>query len=240
MAWWGKMIGGTVGFMLGGPLGALLGGSIGHRFDARRGRGGGAGFLPGAQERTQAAFFTATFSVMGHLAKADGHVSQHEIQAASRLMDQMQLNPSQREAAIDLRVTLVRMFLEIQVQAALADGRVDPAENRILVHAAEVLGFDSDQVDRLIDFIRGTQRSPAMQQQSLEDAYQVLGVESAASDAEVKTAYRRLMNRHHPDKLVAKGLPEEMMKLATDKTSEIQSAWEQIREHRKTSSSQTA
>jgi DnaJ like chaperone protein len=179
-------------------------------------------------------------------------------------MDQMQLNPSQREAAIDLfekgkesefplddvlkqfrtechrRVTLVRMFLEIQVQAALADGRVDSAENRILVHAAEVLGFDSDQIDRLIDFIRGTQRSPAMQQQSLEDAYQVLGVESSASDAEVKTAYRRLMNRHHPDKLVAKGLPEEMMKLATDKTSEIQSAWEEIREHRKTSDSQTA
>ena len=264
MAWWGKMIGGTFGFMLGGPLGALLGGSIGHQFDARRGRAGGTGFLPGAQERTQAAFFTATFSVMGHLAKADGQVSQHEIQVASGLMDRMQLNPSQRQAAIDLfeqgkqsafplddvlqqfrtechrRVTLVRMFLEIQVQAALADGRVDPAENRILVHAAEVLGFGSDQVDRLIDFIRGTQRSPGMQQQSLEDAYQVLGVESSASDAEVKTAYRRLMSRHHPDKLVAKGLPEEMMKLATEKTKEIQSAWEQIREYRKAAGSQAA
>ena len=79
-----------------------------------------------------------------------------------------------------------------------------------------------------------------MQQQSLEDAYQVLGVDSSASDAAVKTAYRRLMNRHHPDKLVAKGLPEEMMKLATDKTSEIQGAWEQIREYRKTSGSQSA
>jgi DnaJ like chaperone protein len=132
------------------------------------------------------------------------------------------------------------MFLEIQVQAALADGRVDPAENRILVHAAEVLGFGSDQIDRLIDFIRGTQRSPGMQQQSLEDAYQVLGVESSASDAEVKTAYRRLMSRHHPDKLVAKGLPEEMMKLATEKTKEIQSAWEQIREYRKATGSQAA
>ena len=98
----------------------------------------------------------------------------------------------------------------------------------------------ANQVDRLINFIRGTQRSPAMQQQSLEDAYQVLGVESSASDAEVKTAYRRLMNRHHPDKLVAKGLPEEMMKLATDKTREIQSAWEEIRECRKISRSKTA
>ncbi len=143
MAWWGKMIGGTVGFMLGGPLGALLGGSIGHQFDARRGRAGGTGFLPGAQERTQAAFFTATFSVMGHLAKADGHVSQHEIQAASGLMDRMQLNPSQRQAAIDLfeqgkqsafplddvlqqfrtechrRVTLVRMFSSTKMCGAI-------------------------------------------------------------------------------------------------------------------------
>ena len=79
-----------------------------------------------------------------------------------------------------------------------------------------------------------------MQQQSLEEAYQVLGVDSSASDTEVKTAYRRLMNRHHPDKLVAKGLPEEMMKLATDKTRDIQGAWEQIREHRKTPGSKTA
>ena len=79
-----------------------------------------------------------------------------------------------------------------------------------------------------------------MQQQSLEDAYQVLGVESSASDAEVKTAYRRLMSRHHPDKLVAKGLPEEMMKLATEKTKEIQSAWEQIRGYRKAAGSQAA
>jgi DnaJ like chaperone protein len=256
MAWWGKMIGGTLGFMLGGPLGALLGGSLGHRFDARAGRTGTTGFLPGAQERTQAAFFTATFSVMGHLAKADGRVSQHEIQVASSLMDQMQLNPSQREAAMDLfdrgkqpdfpleevlqqfrtechrRITLLRMFLEIQVQAALADGRVDAAENQILLHAANVLGFDSSQVQRLIDFISGTKGNSAGKGRSLQDAYNILGVESSATDSEIKTAYRRLMNRHHPDKLVAKGLPEEMMKLATDKTRDIQNAWDCIRNYR--------
>ena len=207
--------------------------------------------------RTQAAFFTATFSVMGHLAKADGHVSSQEIQAASVVMSQMQLTPPQREAAIDLfeqrkqgdfplddvlkqfraechrRVTLLRMFMEIQVQAALADGRVDAAENRILLHVAEVLGFDSDQVDRLIDFIRAGGKSPADQEKSLADAYQILGVEPSASDDVVKTAYRRLMSRHHPDKLVAKGLPEEMIALATDKTKETQQAWERVREERK-------
>lgn len=256
MAWWGKMIGGTVGFMFGGPLGALIGGSLGHQFDAQKSRKKGPGLRLGSQERTQAAFFTATFSVMGHLAKADGQVSPHEIRVASSLMDQMQLTSEQRHAAIELfeqgkqsefpiddvlqqfrkechrRVTLLRMFLEIQVQAALADGRVDTAENQILLHAAQILGFDSAQIDRLIEFIRGTQMGSNKHGRSIEDAYTVLGVDPSASDSEVKTAYRRLMSRHHPDKLVAKGLPEEMMKLATEKTAEIQNAWDQIREHR--------
>ena len=75
MAWWGKLIGGAMGFMLGGPLGALLGGSIGHQFDSGLRRKGGV-FATADQERIQAAFFTATFSVMGHLAKADGRKQQ--------------------------------------------------------------------------------------------------------------------------------------------------------------------
>ena len=62
----------------------------------------------------------------------------------------------------------------------------------------------------------------------MDDAYKILGVKPSADDAEIKTAYRRLMSRHHPDKLVAKGLPEEMMELATEKTREIQKAWERI------------
>jgi len=258
MAWWGKLIGGTVGFMFGGPLGALLGGSVGHQFDARQRRSEGSGFLPGNQERTQAAFFTATFSVMGHLAKADGQVSPQEIQAASSVMSQMHLTHSQRQAAIDLfekgkesdfplddvlrqfrtechrRETLLCMFLEIQVQAALADGRVDTEENRILLHVAELLGFGSDQISHLINFTRSTESGPANQEKSLEEAYKVLGVDPSSNDKAIKTAYRRLMSRHHPDKLVAKGLPEEMMQLATDKTKEIQQAWERIRKHRHT------
>ena len=64
MAWWGKLIGGTLGFMMGGPLGALLGTTLGLQFDANR-RGGGMRALPGGQERTQLAFFTATFQSWG-------------------------------------------------------------------------------------------------------------------------------------------------------------------------------
>jgi DnaJ like chaperone protein len=74
-----------------------------------------------------------------------------------------------------------------------------------------------------------TQRSSAS---SLTEAYQVLGVTSSASDAEVTKAYRRLMNQNHPDKLVAKGLPESMMKAAEEKTRSIRAAYEVICEAR--------
>jgi DnaJ like chaperone protein len=68
--------------------------------------------------------------------------------------------------------------------------------------------------------------------QPLEDAYRVLGISTSATNAEVKKAYRRLTNQHHPDKLVAKGMPEEMVKLANEKTQEIRSAWERVRDDR--------
>ena len=257
MAWWGKLIGGTLGFMLGGPLGALLGASFGHQFDSGRGGQSGMRALPGDQERVQLAFFTATFSVMGHIAKADGQVSQHEIQMAKNLMSQMRLNPEQRKAAIDLfeqgkeadfplddvlhqfrrecqrRTTLLRMFLEIQVQGAMADGRLDATENRILLHSAEVLGFSAEEVENLIGLISGAGSRPGQQPgRTIQQSYAVLGVSEETPDSEIKKSYRRLMNQHHPDKLVAKGMPEEMIKLATEKTQEIRAAWEHVREHR--------
>jgi len=256
MAWWGKLIGGALGFMMGGPLGALLGSTIGHQFDS--GVAGSSRMGIGDNERTQAAFFTATFSVMGHIAKADGRVSEHEIQAARSLMHQMQLNDAQKTAAVDLfekgketgfpldevlhqfrsechrRTTLLQMFLEIQVQAAMADGRMDPAESRVLRHVGEALGFDVSQIEQLINFVSGATggHMPGQQVQPVSEAYKILGVTSDASDAEVKKAYRRLTNQHHPDKLVAKGMPEEMVKLANEKTQEIRKAWERIRDDR--------
>ena len=102
MSWWGKVVGGTLGFMMGGPLGALLGLSLGHSFDSSTTGRRDQGFFPGHQERTQAAFFTATFSVMGHMAKADGRVSAQEISLAEMLMQEMRLDKIQRKAAIEL------------------------------------------------------------------------------------------------------------------------------------------
>ena len=97
-----------------------------------------------------------------------------------------------------------------------------------------MLGFDQSEVDNLINLISGTAghvgSKPA---RSIDQAYKILGASKDDADADIKKSYRRLMNQHHPDKLVAKGVPEEMVKLATEKTQEIRSAWEQVRDHRK-------
>ncbi len=275
MSWWGKLVGGAFGFMLGGPLGAVLGAALGHSFD--RGLVG----LPapdeeplgdGDRERVQTAFFTATFAVLGSVAKADGKVTRDEIRLAETVMAEMNLAPDMRRAAIRLfdqgkapdfpltdvlaqfraecrgRTTLIRLFLEIQLQAAYADGQLHPAEEKLLHGICDQLGFSRAmfaQIERLIraerqfrgradDGRRAGGRGAGVDtgRPSLSQAYELLGVKRDASDAEIKRAYRRLLSQHHPDKLVSKGLPEEMMKIATQKTHEIRQAYERIREAR--------
>ena len=276
MSWLGKILGGTLGFALGGPLGALVGVALGHNFDrsarAQRGRTD-PGFLDAddagdfldapdnldPRERTQTAFFTATFSVMGHLAKADGLVTRDEIQLASRVMDEMRLSDAHRRLArrlfhegraADFPVDevldqlrrecrysghLITMFVEILLHAAFADGALHAQERALLESICIRLRLPAGEFDRLEAMVRaehharGGKPSDAL---SPADAYAILGVDETCPDAELKRAYRRMMNRHHPDKLVAKGLPEEMMRVATKKTREIKAAWDRLKEVR--------
>lgn len=142
--------------------------------------------------------------------------------------------------------TLIQMFLEIQIQAGYADGQLSQKEHALLHHACSVLGISTFRFETIHQRIRaerafasgqyqqygGAQQPQYSAEDKLQEAYRVLGVEPGASDAEIKKAYRRLMSQHHPDKLVAKGLPEEMMKLAKEKTQEIQAAYETIKANR--------
>ena len=75
-------------------------------------------------------------------------------------------------------------------------------------------------------------QAPRSEETALEEAYKALGIAASATDKEVKTAYRRLINQHHPDKLASKGLPESMQEVAKEKTREIRTAYERIRDHR--------
>ena len=266
MSWLGKFLGGAFGFFMGGPLGAILGASLGHQFDVGMEgveRYQGKPFHPGDQHRVQMAFFTVTFSVMGHIAKADGQVSKSEIDLAGRVMDEMQLTHDMRKTAINLfeqgksvdfpldaalnqfrkechrRKNLLRMFLEIQIQEALADGALDATEERLLLHICGRIGISRFEYQSIKIQLQAQQRfyqdsgATRPQRPNINDAYAILGVSPSASTAEIKKAYRRLISQHHPDKLVAKGLPEEMMTIAKEKTQKIRKAYETVMANRK-------
>lgn len=260
MGWWGTIIGGALGWVLGGPLGALLGAALGHSLSGSAGvRWSGV-----SAERAQAAFFTATFSVMGRIAKADGRVSEDEIRAARAVMAHMNLAPEQQQAAMSLfnqgkqpdfplddvltqfrsecggQAALLRMFLQIQLHAAFADGALHPAEAAIFTRICAVLGISQAELHQHEAFVRGQhgyQGSGAgagtARPDKLADAYATLGVSADTDDAAIKRAYRKLMTQNHPDKLVAKGLPEEMIKLAQEKVQRINAAYDVIKSARR-------
>lgn len=237
-------IGGLIGYLIGRIPGMLVGAALGFwlgRVARQR--------LVGHGRAIQAQFLESTFAVMGALCKADGQVTRDEIRVAETLFDRLRLSGERREAAkaafnrgkaqdfdLDAEVAtlarvsrgnrvLLQLFLQVQLSAIAADGQLHAEERRLLLRVARGLGLSDAEVERLEAMLRGGRQAD---EQSLEDAYRVLGLDPSASDAEVKKAYRRLMSQNHPDKLAAKGLPENMREIAEERTREIASAYERI------------
>ncbi|NRN28364.1 co-chaperone DjlA [Photorhabdus heterorhabditis] len=269
MHYWGKLIGLIFGVTSGaGFWGIVIGLFIGHMFDrasVRRSQG----FFANNQSR-QMLFFSSTFQVMGHITKSKGRVTETDIQLASRLMDRMQLHGQARIAAqhafregkepnFPLRETLrqlrracfgrsdlVRMFLEIQLQAAFSDGQLHPNERKVLFIIADELGISRNQFEQFLAMMEGGRNfgggeewqqqydgyRRATQGPTLADACKVLGVGENDDATIIKRAYRKLMSEHHPDKLVAKGLPLEMMEIAKQKAQSIQAAYDLIKKEK--------
>lgn len=134
-----------------------------------------------------------------------------------------------------------RTMLEILLLSAYADGYLSLEEKSLLSQIYRHLGMSeaeynhiNEQIKRQAHFHQGYQRQAGQSSPDLlKAAYEVLEVESSASDAEVKKAYRKLMSQNHPDKLSSQGLPDEMIELAKERTQEIQSAYELIKKSRK-------
>ncbi|GAC21487.1 co-chaperone DjlA [Paraglaciecola arctica] len=271
----GKILGTIFGFMFGRILGAILGFVIGHMFDKGYSQnfnqtGGFNRFFASQDDfKSQAIFFHCLFSVMGHLAKADGKVSDIEIRMASALMDQMNLEGDMRKEAQQAfrdgkaadfalkqtvqefkeschgRRDILQVYLEILIQAAYVDGKLDKAEQAILETVSQYLGFRQHDLLYLMSAFEAEMRfrqgaggkqnangQAYSSQQSLDDAYKILGVTTSDDDKSIKKAYRKLMSEHHPDKLVSKGLPKQALEMAKNKTQDIQSAYEMIKEKR--------
>lgn len=279
----GKLFGGAFGFMVGGPLGALLGVAVGHNFDQGP-RKTTAGPEAVGHDHARNVFYATAFQMMGHIAKADGRVSEREIAAARAIMDHLQLNAGQRQSAIDCftegkqpefavesatemfqhacrdHPAMLQQWLELLLNIAYANGGLHPQTHSRLLFIADRLGIHRLQFETLHTLFRAQRgahqsgahgfsgsgnsgtggpyerqsygRRPATAVNSLSQAYTALGLTREASLDEIKLAYRRLIQQHHPDKLASRNVSSAELACATEKTREITAAYDRIREAR--------
>lgn len=253
MNWGGKIAGAALGLVAGGPVGILVGLAIGHQFD-RGWRGVNARPIEALDARRHAMLFAATFQVMGYLAKLDGRVSEAEIRAARGVMHGMRLTPEEIREAIShfsvgkaesfslprvldqLRETigderaLCRSFVELQLRMLTQAGSFNSAERRALWEIASALGVSRVALAQMEASLASWRQGgpPVDARRDLAGAYELLGITAQASDEELKVAYRRLMNRHHPDKLAARGDPASEQEAAKEKTRAVRAAYERV------------
>lgn len=191
-------------------------------------------------------FLTSTFSVMGKIAKADGRVSEQEINFAKNIMHSMQLNTSQQQQAIKsfnygknyqgpvdpllqqlqyefpYQRQALHSFLQIQFKMAHTTP-ITKNKQQLLQQICHILGFNSN-------FNHNYQQPQYYQHSdSLTNACRILGVKQDSSLKEIKLKYRKLMNQYHPDKLVAKKLSKQELEAATKKAQQIQQAYDSLK-----------
>ncbi len=241
MSIWGKIIGGAAGFALGGPIGAVVGVAAGHFVDRATARGrlrsGGA---TAAIETKRQAFAIALIVLCAKMAKADGKVTRDEIDAFKRIfrvpdreMEQVGkiFNEARKEATgfEPYAEQIMEIFphnhhvreelLGALFHIAQADGVIHEAEMTFLKSVARIFQFDERDFGRIFSSHLGSDDA---------DPYEILGVDRDASDDEIKRVYRDLIRENHPDRLMAEGLPQEMIDVANEKVAHINDAYDRI------------
>ncbi len=264
MTYWGKVIGTLGGLATGRPWMAIIGLILGHQFDrgfADRFTRFGPDVSAARLQQLPHAYLKALFETMGHLAKADGRVTEQEIRAARALMHRLGLGPSEIRKAIswfekgkessypllatlqnlrgqsarraDMRALFVRLLLEV----ALAKPSLQHTERAVIWTICKELDIgrvELAQLEAMLRAQRGFRRSAAgvADSQRVSDAYAALGIDSSCSNAEIKKAYRRLMNRNHPDKLASTNPDAAVLAEAERRTREVKGAYDLLKARR--------
>ncbi len=219
-----------------------------HGFDARL-------------DRLPQSFVKALFQTMGHLAKVDGRVTEDEIRAARALMHRLGLGPTEIRWAIEWfdsgkqqdfslnstlrqlrrdsarRVGTRGLFVRLLMEVSLAKDRLHQRERSLywmICTELDIGRVELAQLEAMIRAQRGFRRSPqgSADTRRVHGAYNVLGIDRSSSNAEIKQAYRRLMNKNHPDKLASKNPDAAAIAEAERKTKEIRSAYEMLKARR--------
>jgi DnaJ like chaperone protein len=200
-------------------------------------------------ETRRIAFATAVIVLGAKLAKVDGVVTRDEIQAFKRVFriddsevgDVARIYNQAKTSAHDFEPYarqisalfgqdpfLLEELLTGLFEVARADGELNPAELDFLRRVAAIFGFDS----AAFELIRARFSATARNLSGSDDAYAVLGLARSASDDEIKQTYRKLVREHHPDRLVAKGLPPEFVEQANKTLAAINAAYDRIEKER--------
>jgi len=242
MSFLNSMIGGMLGFSIGGPIGGLIGAVIGNKLGSNTsGYSSRKRFT--SNEQQQAAFFAALFACLAKIAKADGVVSAEEVKKVDDFIkSRFKFPPDQRQFAIQIfnqakdddvsyeeyaqqlssllagNKNALVVFYELLFELAMADGILDPTEEGLLRKTPNIFGIDQNLFNQLKErFLDQT-----------TDPYKVLGVQKSMPLKEIKKVYQKKRREFHPDTLISKGLPDELLEKAKEKFIEIQQAYEEI------------
>ncbi len=238
MSIWGKIAGVGIGAALGGPIGALIGLAAGHALVDKPVEVASDRIAKGPE--ASIAFTMGVIALSAKMAKADGQVTRSEVDAFKRIFHVPEHEAKNVGRIFDLArqdvagydayaAQIARLFrdrpavledlLDGLFHIAMADGVFHPAEEDFLRRVAELFGFAQHQYDR----IKASHLGP-----DAADPYVILGLSHDASDDEIKRAYRQLVKEHHPDAMMARGVPEEFIEVATDKIATINDAYDRI------------
>ena len=238
MSIWGVIIGGSAGFALGGPIGGLLGAMAGHAVESKLSPSG-----PDPHATTRIAFTVAVIALSAKMAKADGVVTHNEITAfrarvhippaevrqvgqfwdlARQTPDGFEDYANQVARLFVPRAPVLEQLLDLLFHIAQSDGDITSPELSYLAKVADIFGFKEADFDRLL----------ALHQSNGPSPYEVLGVQHDIDDQTLRNHWKRLVRTHHPDKLIADGMPEEFIAAANDRLKKINAAYDVIARRR--------
>ncbi|WP_171832090.1 co-chaperone DjlA [Oceanispirochaeta sp. M1] len=252
------IIGAAIGSSVGRSFSYQSGSSRQNNFF--RGRPGTSQSSYGGSLNTGQVFFKSVFSMLGKLSIADGSISEQEKQTIYNFMrTDLRLDPVSQQSAMEIFNAAIRsgesfetyanefyqsfqgnaqfteLVLDILLRVAAADGNIHQEEEKLIQQAVSLFGYSQTSYDRLksrYGFSGGSSSSSTAGRSSSSGAYSILGCSPSDSDEVVRKAYRKKVNEFHPDKISAKGLPEEFTQFASERFNEIQAAWDNIRKER--------
>ena len=236
MTIWGKIIGSATGFAFGGPIGALLGGVAGHAIDKFKTKQK----LPEELALKQIGFTIGVIVLSAKMAKADGKVTKSEIKAfkekinvpdneiknVARLWDQakkttdgFEVYAKQISNLLEKNSSVLEELLNLLVIIAEADGKITKLEKIYLKNVSNIFGFSDPDFERIC----------SSKLNKYTDPYQTLGVLKDTPLEEIKKKWKILAMKHHPDRLISQGIPQDLIEKNTYRLKEINNAWDLIK-----------